>query len=74
MTQPSTFTVDLDRLEEGIAVLLAPGNFQWHLPQEHLPQGVTEGMTMKVTLRRDTESTNARIERINDLRSRLENR
>jgi hypothetical protein len=72
--QKSEFTVDLDRIEEGIAVILVPGGFDWHLPQEYLPQGVTEGMTMRVTLRRDTEATSARIDRIRDLRSRLENR
>ena len=70
----SSFTVDLDRIEEGIAVILAPGGFQWHLPQSYLPGGVTEGMTMKVTLENDEEATRARIERIKNLRSSLENR
>ena len=72
--QASSFSVDLDRVEEGIAVILAPGNFQWHLPEEYLPDGVSEGMTMKVTLKKDQGSTSARVERISDLRSRLENR
>ena len=70
----SSFSVDLDRIEEGIAVILAPGGFQWHLPESYLPQGVTEGMTMQVTLRGDEEATHARLERIRNLRSRLENR
>ncbi len=70
----SNFTVDLDRIEEGIAVILAPGGFQWHLPESYLPQGVTEGMTMAVTLEKDEESTSARLERIRNLRSSLENR
>jgi hypothetical protein len=70
----SSFTVDVDRVEEGIAVILTPGGFDWHLPAEYLPQGVTEGMTMQVTLVKDQEATSARIDRINDLRSRLENR
>lgn len=70
----SRFDVDLDRIEEGIAVILAPGGFAWHLPQSLLPSGVTEGMTMNVTLRKDEQATSARIDRINDLRSRLEDR
>lgn len=72
--QVSSFQVDLDRIESGIAVILTPGGFSWHLPEEYLPQGVTEGMTMRVTLRKDQGATSARIDRINDLRSRLENR
>ena len=70
----SNFSVDLDRIEEGIAVILAPGGFQWHLPESYLPQGVTEGMTMQVTLQGDEEATSARLERIRNLRSSLENR
>ncbi|MCK5785941.1 MAG: DUF3006 domain-containing protein [Candidatus Sabulitectum sp.] len=70
----SSFSVDLDRIEEGIAVILAPGGFQWHLPESYLPQGVTEGMTMKVTLEADQGATHARIERIRELRSGLESR
>ncbi len=70
----SRFEVDLDRIESGIAVLLTPGGFSWHLPEQYLPSGVTEGMTMKVTLIGDTEATSARIDRISDLRERLENR
>jgi hypothetical protein len=70
----SFFQVDLDRIESGIAVILCPGGFSWHLPEEYLPEGVSEGMTMKVTLRKDLQSTSSRLERINDLRSRLENR
>ena len=70
----SSFSVDLDRIEEGIAVILAPGGFQWHLPESYLPQGVTEGMTMNVTLEADQGATHARLERIHKLRSDLENR
>lgn len=70
----SRFEVDLDRIESGIAVLLTPGGFSWHLPEDYLPPGVTEGMTLKVSLRKDQQSTNARIQRISDLRERLENR
>ena len=70
----SSFTVDLDRIEEGIAVILAPGGYQWHLPESYLPQGVSEGMTMNVTLEGDEQATSARIERIRNLRSDLENK
>ena len=68
----STFNVDLDRIEEGIAVILAPGGFQWHLPQSFLPAGISEGETIQVTLQAHPGATSARIDRINDLRNRLE--
>jgi hypothetical protein len=70
----SSFSVDLDRIEEGIAVILAPGGFQWHLPESFLPEGVTEGMTLTVFLEYDEEATRARIERIRALRESLGNR
>ncbi len=72
--QESSFTVDLDRIEEGIAVILAPSGFQWHLPESYLPAGVTEGMSMKVTLETDLGETSARIERIRKLRESMANR
>ncbi len=72
--QESSFTVDLDRIEEGIAVILAPAGFQWHLPESFLPEGVTEGMSMKVTLETDLGETSARIERIRKLRESMANR
>ena len=72
--QGSSFTVDLDRIEEGIAVILAPGGFQWHLPESFLPGGVTEGMTMQVTLEIDEGETSARIDRIRKLRESMANR
>lgn len=67
----SEFTVDLDRVEEGIAVLLAPGGFQWHLPAQLLPPGATEGVTLSVTLEPDQPSTDERMERIRRLREGL---
>ncbi|PIE51601.1 hypothetical protein CSA37_11410 [Candidatus Fermentibacteria bacterium] len=70
----SSFTVDLDRIEEGIAVLLAPGGFQWHLPAENLPEGSREGQTFQVTLETDESETWARIKRIGELQERLEKR
>jgi len=73
-SQESSFSVDLDRIEEGIAVILVPGGFQWNLSESYLPPGITEGMTMKVTLEIDEESTDARIERIRNLRASMENR
>jgi hypothetical protein len=67
----SEFTADLDRVEEGIAVLVAPSGFQWHLPSSNLPPGATEGMALKVTLEIDSESTAQRLERIRLLREGL---
>jgi len=70
-TPRSEFTVDLDRIEEGIAVLLAPSGFQWHLPAQYLPPDAREGMTLSVTLVTDPEGTSARIDRIRSLREGL---
>jgi hypothetical protein len=70
----SSFTVDLDRIEEGIAVILAPGGFQWHLPESYLPAGAREGMTITVILENNEQATSARLERIRTLRSKLESR
>ncbi len=70
----SSFSVDLDRIEEGIAVILAPNGFQWHLPESYLPQGISEGMTMTVTLVTDEQATSARLDRIKKLREELVNR
>lgn len=67
----SEFSVDLDRIEEGIAVLLAPEGYQWHLPEDLLPEGAREGMTLKVSLSTDPASTSARMERIRRLREGL---
>ncbi len=72
--QESSFAVDLDRIEEGIAVILAPGNFQWHLPESYLPEGISEGMSMKVTLEANEDATEIRLSRIKNLRSNLVNR
>ncbi len=68
------FSVDLDRIEEGIAVLLAPGGHRWHLPESFLPEGAREGMTLKVSMSTDPAATAAGIERIRRLRERLEGR
>ncbi len=70
----SSFNIDLDRIEEGIAVLLAPGGFQWHLPADKLPDGSREGQTFQVTLEVDDNATWARIKRIGELQERLEKR
>lgn len=70
-TPRSEFTVDLDRIEEGIAVLLAPAGFQWHLPAQHLPPDAREGMTLSVTLVTDPGGTEMRMDRIRRLREGL---
>ena len=70
----SSFTVDLDRIEEGIAVILAPGGFQWHLPSSFLPGNAGEGDCLQVTLELNSASTSSRMERIEDLRRKLESK
>ena len=70
-TARSEFSVELDRVEEGITVLLAPDGFQWHLPARHLPPDAVEGVTLSVVLETDQAAAAARMERIRRLREGL---
>lgn len=67
----SEFTVCLDRVEDRVAVLLAPSGHLWHLSADRLPAGAREGMMLAVTLRTDPDSTDEALERIRRLREGL---
>ena len=76
MQDESTFRVSLDRVEEGLAVLLIreDESIRFTLPRSLRPADAREGDILDVTVRRDTAATKeARrrvAERIERLRSR----
>ena len=63
--------VSLDRIEEGIAVLVIPEGHMWLLPAEFLPEGAREGDVLDVILRRNPGETAKLAGRIHDLQQRL---
>jgi len=67
----SEIFVSLDRIEEGIAVILTRESYRWLLPVEQLPEGTSEGDILRVRFRRDPEETAATASRIGDLQHRL---
>jgi len=67
----SEIFVSLDRIEEGIAVILTRESYRWLLPVEQLPEGAAEGDILRVCFRRDLEETIATASRISDLQHRL---
>ena len=67
----SEIFVSLDRIGEGIAVILTRESYRWLLPVEQLPEGSTEGDILRVAFRRDPEETAATASRISDLQRRL---
>ncbi len=71
MVDEKKILVSLDRIEEGIAVLVTPGGHMWLLPAEYLPEGSGEGDVLDVTLRRNPEETEKLAGRVHDLQQRL---
>ena len=63
--------VSLDRIEEGIAVLLTRDSCRWLLPAMYLPEGTVEGDILRVSFERDQAETELQKERIRDLQQRL---
>lgn len=76
MQDESTFRASLDRVEEGLAVLLLREDelVRFTLPLALLPEGAREGDILEVAIRRDvaaTEEVRRRVaERIERLRGR----
>lgn len=66
--------VSLDRIEEGIAVLLTRESCRWLLPAEYLPEGTVEGEILRVSFERDPVATQQQAERIRELQERLRDR
>lgn len=59
MHDRSTFRVSLDRVEEGLAVLLLreDESVRFTLPASLLPEGAREGDILEVAVRRDVTAT-----------------
>ena len=71
MTDKENLLVSLDRIEEGIAVLLTRDGHMWLLPSKYLPAGSKEGDVFDVILRKNEEETEALAGRIRDLQRQL---
>ncbi|HZP83436.1 MAG TPA: DUF3006 domain-containing protein [Chthonomonadaceae bacterium] len=56
---PRVLRVYLDRIEDGIAVLLCGEEpvYEWPLPQAFLPDGAREGEWLECRLTRDVQTT-----------------
>lgn len=56
---PRPLRVYLDRIEDGIAVLLCGEEpvYEWHLPPAFLPEGAQEGEWLECRLTRDVQTT-----------------
>ena len=63
--------VSLDRIEEGIAVLVTPEGHMWLLPATHLPKDSGEGDVLDVILRRNPGETEKLAGRVRDLQQQL---
>ncbi len=72
----STFRVSLDRVEEGLAVLLLreDESIRFTLPVSLLPADAQEGDILEITARRDVEATEAARQRVAERIERLRRR
>lgn len=72
----STFRVSLDRVEEGLAVLLVreEESVSFTLPRSLLPDDAREGDILEMTVRRDVEATEAARQRVAERIARLKSR
>lgn len=61
----------LDRVEEGIAVLVSDDGQRLLVSSTLLPAGIREGHVMSLRLEPEPEETAARLEKTSDLRRRL---
>ncbi|NOQ21791.1 MAG: DUF3006 family protein [Candidatus Aegiribacteria sp.] len=71
MPEDKKMLVSLDRIEEGIAVLVTPDGHMWLLPEEYLPGESREGDVLDVILRRNPGETEKLAGRVHDLQQRL---
>jgi len=73
MQDESAFRVSLDRVEEGLAVLLVreDESIRFTLPRSLLPEDAREGDILAVTVRRDVEATEAARQRVAERIARL---
>ena len=73
MQDESAFRVSLDRVEEGLAVLLVreDESIRFTLPRSLLPEDAREGDILAVTVCRDVEATEAARQRVAERIARL---
>ncbi|WP_332449367.1 DUF3006 domain-containing protein [Methanoculleus sp.] len=76
MKMESTFRVSLDRVEEGLAVLLVreEESVSFTLPRSLLPDDAREGDILEMTVRRDVEATEASRQQVAERIARLKSR
>lgn len=76
MQEESTFQVSLDRVEEGLAVLLLreDESVRFTLPLALLPEGAREGDILEVAIRRDVAATEEARRRVADRIERMRGR
>ncbi|NLA38119.1 MAG: DUF3006 domain-containing protein [Methanomicrobiales archaeon] len=74
MQDGSTFQVSLDRVEEGLAVLLIREEeaVRLTLPLSLLPEGAREGDILEISIRRDSEATAEARQRVAERIERLQ--
>lgn len=65
------FLLTLDRVEEGVAVLVSDDGQRLLVHAELLPPGIREGHVVSLRLEPEPEETAERLERVSDLRRRL---
>ena len=71
MPEHEKMLVSLDRIEEGIAVLLLREGHIWLMPDIYLPEGSREGDVFEVTLKKNPEETGKLAGSIHNLQQRL---
>lgn len=64
-------TVTLDRIEDGVAVLLLDDGQRLLVPAGIIPPGCPDGTVLRITFERDDRETEARMARVRALRERL---
>lgn len=74
MPTETQLLVSVDRIEDGIAVLLSREAHRWLLPADLLPDGCSEGDVLRVTLKPDRAETEKLRRSIADLQARLRER
>lgn len=72
----TNFKVTLDRIEEGIAVLLVRDEekIKINIPLSLLPEGSKEGDILDIAISRDVQEAEAAKERVTNLLEKLKNK
>ncbi|OPL20001.1 MAG: hypothetical protein AVO35_00655 [Candidatus Aegiribacteria sp. MLS_C] len=69
--EESMIRVSLDRVEEGIAVLLTEDGWTWNVPADSLPEGSDEGDVIDVVFRLNPRETRKLADRVAELQRML---